>query len=81
MGAAVLENGARRWVWFTDLEPDADDFPALGADYEASPSPALRKGKVGAAECRLLDFVPAVDFAREWFEGHREEKRHDGKEH
>ncbi len=75
IGAAVLENGERRWVWFTDLEPDADDFPALGAAYEASPAPAVKTGKIGAAECRLAEFVPAVDFAREWFLANRRETK------
>ena len=55
--------------------PDADDFPALGAAYEASPAPAVKTGKIGAAECRLAEFVPAVDFAREWFLANRRETK------
>lgn len=69
MGAALLENGERCWKWFTDFEPDDEDFPALGNDYESLH--AVRKGPVGAAECRLPELVPLVDFAVEWIAAHR----------
>ncbi|WP_149180008.1 AAC(3) family N-acetyltransferase [Streptomyces sp. TRM49041] len=58
--------GVRRWWAYQDVDLADGDFDALGADLERSGAVAVRTGRVGAAECRLLGLADAVDFAREW---------------
>lgn len=64
MGAAIKEKGIRVWRWFEDYAYDADDFGRIGREMEESV--AVRKGKVGQAECRLFVMREAVDFAVRW---------------
>lgn len=67
--------GERTRRTFTDLALDDTDFESLGADLEVAAStvaPALRRGKVGMAESRLVPFRAAVDFAVKWLGAHRE---------
>lgn len=64
MGCAMMENGKRVWKWFEDYDYDGDDFEKIGRLYEQKHPIGL--GLVGCAECRLLDFQPAVGFAKEW---------------
>jgi aminoglycoside 3-N-acetyltransferase len=65
-GAPVLENGARVWKTYEDLESDSDeDFPAVGEAFENGH--AVYRGLVGSAECRLIPQKPLVDFGAEWF--------------
>jgi aminoglycoside 3-N-acetyltransferase len=69
-GAAVrTPDGGRRWVWWEDVALDEDDFGALGEALDATG--AVRRGKVGAADCRLVRMRVAVDFAVGWFAVHR----------
>ncbi|MCL4265299.1 MAG: AAC(3) family N-acetyltransferase [Anaerolineae bacterium] len=68
-GAPIMEDGRQTWKWFTDYVYDADDFAALGADFEREES--VTTGKVGLAECRLFLQRPAVDFARRWIRRNR----------
>nr|WP_281279479.1 AAC(3) family N-acetyltransferase [Streptomyces griseorubiginosus] len=64
----VLKNGKAEWWTYTDVNLDDSDFSRLGADFERmSPSGTVRKGLLGAAECRLLDLRDAVDYAQHWF--------------
>lgn len=60
-GAAVLVDGRREWVTFEDLWTDDEDFPEIGAAYEAA-GDEVRAGRVGAGEARLLRQRPLVDF-------------------
>ncbi|OQB21432.1 MAG: SPBc2 prophage-derived aminoglycoside N(3')-acetyltransferase-like protein YokD [Firmicutes bacterium ADurb.Bin182] len=69
MGAAVLKDGKREWIWFEDFSYDSDDFEALGDDFEKAYG--VIKGKVGNAACRLFDLREAVDFAVKWIREHR----------
>lgn len=69
-GSPVWENGRQTWKWFTDLAYDADDFAALGADFEREESVTI--GQVGIAECRLFLQRPAVDFAQRWIRKNRD---------
>ena len=64
-------DGERRWVTFRELRHDEDDFETLGAAWEAQAGAALRIGSVGAAEARLIDQRPLVDFAVAWMNEHR----------
>ncbi|MFC9846162.1 aminoglycoside N(3)-acetyltransferase [Streptomyces sp. NPDC060223] len=63
-------DGRRQWWEYDDVALDDSDFGALGAEFEHARS-AVQTGAVGAARCRLMSLVDAVDFAREWFPGHR----------
>lgn len=65
-GSPILENGARVWKEYKDLESDSDeDFPAVGALFERDHT--IRLGFVGSTECRLIPQPPLVDFAVRWF--------------
>jgi aminoglycoside 3-N-acetyltransferase len=68
-GAAVLVDGERRWVTFTDLDIDESDFPTIGAAFEATGS--ARRGRVGHAAAVLMPQRALVDFATDWIARHR----------
>jgi aminoglycoside 3-N-acetyltransferase len=68
-GAAILVDGERRWVTFTDLDIDESDFPAIGAAFEATGS--ARRGRVGHAASVLMPQRALVDFATHWMASHR----------
>jgi aminoglycoside 3-N-acetyltransferase len=68
-GAAVMVDGARRWVTFRDLDIDDDDFPAIGAAFEATGS--SRRARVGHAAAVVMPQRPLVDFAARWMAEHR----------
>ena len=68
-GTALWAEGARRWVPFDMQGLETDDFPALGAAFEAARG--LAPGRVGRAEARLLRQRDLVDFAVGWLEAHR----------
>lgn len=72
----VSDGGKRAERQFIDLDFDDSDFASLGADLESTvgpdPSSGLRRGVVGAAECRLVPLRLAVDFACAWLVGHRQ---------
>jgi aminoglycoside 3-N-acetyltransferase len=67
--AAVLVDGQRRWVTFTSLAIDADDFPVVGSAFEATGS--TRRRPVGHAPAALMAQRPLVDFAARWMTAHR----------
>ena len=71
----VLRDGQRRWISYQDVDLDDSDFAALGEAYEAYdvtlPMPAVRRGRLGAAESRALPLKAAVDFATGWLAGNR----------
>ena len=62
-------DGAREWVTTNDVLCDADDFAALGQDFEATG--AVTVDRVGAATARLFPFPQAVTFATAWLTEHR----------
>jgi aminoglycoside 3-N-acetyltransferase len=49
---------------FKDIVLDEGDFAALGGRIDTEPF--VRRGRLGAAECRLLPVRAAVDFALAW---------------
>jgi aminoglycoside 3-N-acetyltransferase len=59
-----MENGQRVWKTYDDIELDADIFPEIGVDFEATGTVTL--GQVGSAQARLFSARAAVDFAQEW---------------
>jgi aminoglycoside 3-N-acetyltransferase len=68
-GAAMVVDGQRQWVEFTDLDIDEGDFPAVGAAYEATGS--TRRRRVGHSMGVLMAQRPLVDFAIRWMNEHR----------
>lgn len=69
-GAAVLVDGRREWVTFEDLLTADDDFPDIGAAYEAAGGD-VTVGRVGLGEARLMRQRPLVDFGVEEIERRR----------
>jgi aminoglycoside 3-N-acetyltransferase len=67
----IRRDGEPCWWSYEDVALDDGDFGALGADLERDRPGAVRRGVVGAADCRLLDLVEAVDYARGWLERNR----------
>jgi len=63
-GSPILEHSRRVWKWYQDIELDSDQFPEIGAAFEATG--LVKIGLVGSALCKLLPQRPAVDFATEW---------------
>lgn len=68
----VAPEGRRQWWEYEDVALDDSDFAALGRDFErADTGGAVRRGRVGSAQSRLLRLTSAVDFAVGWFKDHR----------
>jgi aminoglycoside 3-N-acetyltransferase len=67
--AAVLIEGERQWVTFTDLDIDDGDFPAIGAAFEATGS--ARRSRVGHTTAAFMAQRPLVDFATRWMAENR----------
>lgn len=63
-GAAIMVGDQRMWVRFKDVLLESEDFPRLGADFDATG--ATVTGKVGSAQCRLFSQPALVDFGVEW---------------
>lgn len=69
-GAAVLTpDGDRQWVTFTDLDLDEGDFDRIGEHLMATG--AVNSGRVGEADCHLVDLPVAVAAAQAWMAAHR----------
>jgi aminoglycoside 3-N-acetyltransferase len=70
-GSPMVVDGERRWVTYTELRHDDEDFPELGDAFDAQAGKALATGRVGEAEARLIRQRPLVDFATAWMSEHR----------
>jgi aminoglycoside 3-N-acetyltransferase len=68
-GAAVATPAGRQWVTWEDVLPDEDDFGALGEAFDATG--AVRIGRTGVAESRLMRQRELVAFAVQWLEENR----------
>ena len=70
-GAAVrTEDGGRTWATFEDLDLDEDDFEQIGEHLIGTG--VVSTGRVGSADCHLVDLATAVETARAWMAEHRE---------
>ncbi|WP_406164498.1 aminoglycoside N(3)-acetyltransferase [Streptomyces sp. NBC_00996] len=68
----IRRNGLRQWWEYEDVALDDSDFGLLGADFErASAGESVRSSLIGSAQCKLLSFVDAVDYAQLWLPSHR----------
>ena len=63
-GSPILEYDRRVWKTYQDIELDSDQFPEIGAAFEAMG--LVKTGPVGSAQRKLLPQRPAVDFATQW---------------
>ncbi|WP_059046687.1 aminoglycoside N(3)-acetyltransferase [Paenibacillus rubinfantis] len=68
--APVLVDGEKRWVEFTELEYDSEDFEQLGADF-ARDTGLVKQGQVAGATALLMPQRELVDYAVGWLERHR----------
>lgn len=64
-GAAVNENGQRKWKKYLDYDVDSDDFTIIGNRMEEEG--LVNKGYIGSALCKLMKFTTAVDYAQKCF--------------
>lgn len=64
MGAPLLKNGIREWVWFEDYDYDSADFADLGKAF-AQTYP-ITSGMVAATQAKLFPVREAVNFAKHW---------------
>ena len=69
-GAPMLVDGRRRWVRFTEVLPNDDDFEDLGRDF-ARDTGQERRGPLGWGEARLMPVRAIVDYAERWLTEHR----------
>ncbi|WP_019413161.1 aminoglycoside N(3)-acetyltransferase [Paenisporosarcina sp. TG20] len=65
-GAAMLVDGDRTWIEYQSIDVDSDRFPMLGQAFESTHSHALHIGKLGQAECRVIQMNPLIHFGVEW---------------
>jgi aminoglycoside 3-N-acetyltransferase len=68
---AVLVDGDREWIEWTDLAFDDGDFPECGAAFERERPDAFERGDVGVGDAKRFDQRALVEFAVEWFESTR----------
>jgi aminoglycoside 3-N-acetyltransferase len=68
---AILVDGEREWVEWTDLAFDDEDFPECGAAFERERPDAAETGTVGVGDATLMDQRALVDFGVDWFEKNR----------
>lgn len=68
-GSAIFQNGERVWTEIADIETDADQFPELGAAFDATGSTII--GTVGSAHCRLMRQREVVGFGVKWLTARR----------
>ncbi len=62
-------DGSGRWITWSEVDVDSDDFATLGADFDAHGGSVA--GPVAAATARLMHQRAAVDFATDWIATNR----------
>ena len=68
---AIRTDRGREWVTYTDTVADEEDFADLGAALESEQPDAVRHGRVGEADARLIEMPAAVAFGTAWLTAHR----------
>jgi aminoglycoside 3-N-acetyltransferase len=71
-GTAILVDGARQWVTFSEPDVSPEDFGRLGADFEHETG-LVRVAHVANARTRLFSVRDIVEFAIPWLRTHRAE--------
>jgi aminoglycoside 3-N-acetyltransferase len=67
-GSPLIQNGARTWVTYEELDWNDEPFEQIGTDFEKTGH--VRIGSVGAAPIRLFSQRSSVDFAVGWMNAH-----------
>jgi aminoglycoside 3-N-acetyltransferase len=65
----ITRDGHAAWWEYMDVDLDDRDLGPLGADLDTTES--VHRGRVGAADCRLMPVREAVDFSARWLAEHR----------
>jgi aminoglycoside 3-N-acetyltransferase len=68
-GSRVLVDGRSQWVVYDQTDYVSDDFPAVGAAFEATNAVGI--GRFGSATAKVMRMRDLVDFATTWFSRHR----------
>jgi len=71
-GSAVLVDGDREWVEWTDVDFDDGDFPECGAAFERDHPDAVDRTTIGTADVTRLSQRALVDHAVGWLEANRD---------
>lgn len=66
---AMMKDGERKWVTYSTLYVDGEDFIDIGIDFEKKHR--VKKIKIGNADVRFMRQREIVDFAVEWIEKNR----------
>jgi len=70
-GASIRQSdGPGRWVTWTDVHEDEEDFDVIGAQFDATGS--VRIGRVGKSPARLMPQRELVDFGTAWIGTYRD---------
>jgi len=68
-GAPIRIDGKTKWTQYHDMDPDSDDFPQIGAAFEASHP--FKRGYIGTAKSTLITQRGLVDFGVGWIDKNR----------
>jgi aminoglycoside 3-N-acetyltransferase len=68
-GSIRQPDGTARWLTWTDMLEQEDDFEELGAAFDSFVG--VSPGQVGGATARLMPQRALVDFATAWLSGNR----------
>lgn len=66
---AVQKDGERRWITYSTLYVDGEDFIDIGNEFEKNYE--VKKIKIGNADVRFMKQRDIVDFAVKWIEKNR----------
>jgi len=70
-GASIRQSsGLGRWVTWTDVHEDEEDFDVIGAQFDATGS--VQTGRVGKSPARLMPQRELVDFGTAWIGQYRD---------
>ncbi len=73
-GAPMTVASSREWVSYDDIELVDDDFVDIGKRF-ADETGLVRSGSVGCASCRLMPQRQLVDFAVQWMDENRTQRK------
>lgn len=66
---AMMKDGERKWVTYSTLYVDGEDFIDIGIDFEKKYG--IKKIKIGNADVKFMRQREIIDFAVEWIENNR----------
>lgn len=73
-GAAMLVDGERQWIEYQTVDVDSDRFPELGEAFEKANPQDFHTGKIGQADCRVIQMKPLIEFGTKWLKDHPAEE-------